>query len=29
MKKLHIIVSPRGERSKSKMLGEYVFSKMT
>ncbi|MDD5213484.1 MAG: NAD(P)H-dependent oxidoreductase [Candidatus Gracilibacteria bacterium] len=29
MKKLHIIASPRGERSKSKMLGEYVLSKMT
>ncbi len=29
MKKLHIIASPRGERSKSKMLGGYLFSKMT
>lgn len=29
MKKLHIISSPRGERSKSKVLWEYLFSKMT
>ncbi|MDD4151345.1 MAG: NAD(P)H-dependent oxidoreductase [Candidatus Gracilibacteria bacterium] len=28
MKKLHIVVSPRGERSRSKKLGEYILSKM-
>lgn len=28
MKKLHIVVSPRGERSRSKKLWEYILSKM-
>jgi hypothetical protein len=28
MKTLHIIASPRGERSKSRHLGEFVSSKL-